>query len=169
MASAELSIAGATRPAAEGGADRDAAPNADGRALDLARSLYALRGCREAELGVDLFGEPAWDMLLDLFISAGEHRRLSVSALCIGSRCAAATALRYLGLLECHGLVQRAPDATDARRSFVAMTPAGLRRMEQLLLCTLQGHAESTATSGRRNVPAPAAAIGAGAERGRTR
>lgn len=99
----------------------------------LARFLYALRGSRQTLISADLLGEPGWDMLLDLFIASADSRRLSVSALCIGSRSAAATALRYLGLLEEHGLAERVPDANDARRCFVALTGLGQAKMEQLL------------------------------------
>lgn len=98
-----------------------------------ARRLYAMRGARSAAFGDDLFGEPAWDMLLDLFVSAADGRKLSVSAVCIGSRCSPATAHRYLVLLEESGIVARVPDAMDHRRHFVRLTTRGEAVMRGVL------------------------------------
>lgn len=102
-------------------------------AVALARRLYVLRGLRSAAFGDELFGEPAWDMLLDLFVSGAEGRRLSVSAVCIGSRCSPATAHRYLIMLEQAGIAVRVPDETDHRRHFVRLTPRGEMVMQDVL------------------------------------
>jgi DNA-binding MarR family transcriptional regulator len=101
--------------------------------VDIARRLYRLRKRRDAELGDLLFSEPAWDILLDLFISDYDERQLSVSAVCIGARAPSATALRYLSLLQEAGLVERVRDASDGRRSHVKLTTLGRRRMTNLL------------------------------------
>ncbi|TXC72916.1 transcriptional regulator [Sphingomonas ginsenosidivorax] len=101
--------------------------------VDVARRLYLLRKRRDAELGNLLFSEPAWDILLDLFISDYDDRQLSVSAVCIGARAPSATALRYLSLLQDAALVERVRDATDGRRSHVKLTTLGRRRMTNLL------------------------------------
>ncbi len=101
--------------------------------VDVARRLYLLRKRRDAELGNLLFSEPAWDILLDLFISDYDDRQLSVSAVCIGARAPSATALRYLSLLQDAALVERIRDATDGRRSHVKLTALGRRRMTNLL------------------------------------
>ncbi|WP_380785427.1 transcriptional regulator [Sphingomonas sp. R86521] len=101
--------------------------------VEVARRLYRLRKRRDAELGNSLFSEPAWDILLDLFISDYDDRQLSVSAVCIGARAPSATALRYLSLLQDAGLVERIRDATDGRRSHVTLTMTGRRRMTNLL------------------------------------
>ncbi len=98
-----------------------------------ARRLYELRKVRDALLGDALFSEPAWDILLDLFISEHEQRRLSVSAVCIGARAPSATALRYLAMLQDADLVERIRDACDGRRSHVQLTPLGRLRMVNLL------------------------------------
>ncbi|RZL81730.1 MAG: MarR family transcriptional regulator [Sphingomonas sp.] len=101
--------------------------------IDVARRLYAMRKVRDELLGEALFSEPAWNMLLDLFISEHERRRLSVSAVCIGARAPSATALRYLTMLQDAGLVERTRDERDARRSHVQLTALGQRRMVALL------------------------------------
>jgi DNA-binding MarR family transcriptional regulator len=101
--------------------------------VEVARRLYRLRKRRDAELGSMLFSEPAWDILLDLFISDYDDRQLSVSAVCIGARAPSATALRYLALLQDAALVERVRDVTDGRRSHVKLTALGRRRMTNLL------------------------------------
>ena len=101
--------------------------------VDMARRLYELRKVRDAMLGDALFSEPAWDILLDLFISEHEQRRLSVSAVCIGGRAPSATALRYLTMLQDADLVERTRDERDGRRSHVQLTALGRRRMTSLL------------------------------------
>ncbi|MGA1799519.1 winged helix DNA-binding protein [Sphingomonas sp. 4RDLI-65] len=101
--------------------------------IDVAKRLYALRKIRDQILGDALFSEPAWDILLDLFISDHECRQLSVSAVCIGARAPSATALRYLTMLQEAGLVERTRDERDGRRSHVQLTTLGRRRMASLL------------------------------------
>ena len=99
----------------------------------VARRLYAMRRERDDLLGDGLFSEPAWDILLDLFVSHHEGRQLSVSAVCIGARAPSATALRYLTMLQEAGLVQRTRDETDGRRSHVQLSPTGQQQMTDLL------------------------------------
>ncbi len=102
-------------------------------AVDRARKEYRECARRQEVLGGRLSSGPAWNMLLDLFISSANSKRLSVSALCIGARTSSATALRYLSLLQEAGFVERTVDMTDARRSYVYLTDAGWSKMADLL------------------------------------
>ena len=100
--------------------------------LDLARKAYALRRKRAAVFGkAELFGEPAWDILLDLFIAQGEGKSVSVSSACIGSAAPATTGLRWLGILADEGLIVREADPADNRRVLVRLTAAGTAAMER--------------------------------------
>jgi hypothetical protein len=100
--------------------------------LGLARKAYALRRKRAAIFGnPDLFGEPAWDILLDLFIAHAEGKPVSVSSACIGSAAPATTGLRWLGVLADEGLILRENDADDNRRVLVRLSSAGLAAMER--------------------------------------
>lgn len=76
-----------------------------------------------------LFGEPAWDILLDLFIAAKERKRLPVTSACIGAAVPATTALRWLTVLEDKGLIVRENDIADARRVFVRLSSDGYEKM----------------------------------------
>lgn len=100
--------------------------------LALARKTYALRRKRAAIFGnPDLFGEPAWDILLDLYIAHAEGKPVSVSSACIGSAAPATTGLRWLGVLADEGLILRENDADDNRRVLVRLSSAGLAAMER--------------------------------------
>jgi hypothetical protein len=116
------------RPAAS----RPRLPRSTATHLALARRAYALRRKRTAIFGnPDLFGEPAWDILIDLFIAHAEGKPVSVSSACIGSAAPATTGLRWLGVLAEEGLVVREGDAADQRRVLVRLTAAGLAAMER--------------------------------------
>lgn len=109
-----------------------AAPSPRRGALTLARKVYALRRKRAAIFGnPDLFGEPAWDILLDLFIADAEGKDVSVSSACIGSAAPATTGLRWLGVLANEGLIIREPDPADQRRVLVRLTAAARAGMER--------------------------------------
>jgi hypothetical protein len=100
--------------------------------LQLARQTYRLRRKRAAIFGnPDLFGEPAWDILLDLFIAHGEGKSVSVSSACIGSGAPSTTGLRWLGVLADEGLVLRENDPADHRRVLVRLSPEAIAAMDR--------------------------------------
>jgi hypothetical protein len=105
-----------------------------GSALALARHAYAMRRQRAAIFGTsDLFGEPAWDILLDLYIAQAEGKPVSVSSACIGSASPPTTGLRWLAVLTERGLIARTADEQDHRRIMVHLTERGMAAMEQFL------------------------------------
>ena len=100
--------------------------------LELARQTYSDRRRRiKIFQSEDLFGEPAWDILLDLFIAAKERRRVSVTSACIGSAVPSTTALRWIAILEKQGLLTREADPGDARRVYVKLSARGYAAMLQ--------------------------------------
>ena len=107
------------------------APNTPAEYAQLARQLYNDRRRRQlAFTNPDIFGEPAWDILLDLYIAQAEGRSISVSSACIGSAAPPTTGLRWLGVLQDEGLVLREHDPQDQRRILVRLSPNGLSRMQ---------------------------------------
>ena len=103
------------------------------RHLATAREIYAERRRRHKYLPADLFGEPTWDILLDLYIAAREDRRVPTTSSCIGAHVPPTTALRWLRILETRGLVEREDDGRDGRRTFVRLTRPGLTAMDACL------------------------------------
>jgi len=90
------------------------------------RAILANRRLRRQVFAADVFADPAWDMLLDLAAAHGEHRRVSVTSLCIASGVAASTALRWIAQLTKVGLFERTEDVIDRRRAFVSLTDRAL-------------------------------------------
>jgi hypothetical protein len=72
----------------------------------------------------DLFADPAWDMLLDLAAARLEGRKVSVSSLCIAANVPTTTGLRWIKTLVDRQMFERHSDPSDARRAFIALTPA---------------------------------------------
>jgi len=125
--------------------DRDPA-----QIMTLARETYRVRRMRSQIFGdSDLFGEPAWDMLLDLYIASGEGKRVPVTSACIGAAVPTTTALRWLTMLEDRGLVVREHDKHDARRIFVRLTADAETKMASYFTrsfspCSRAGNARLT-------------------------
>lgn len=99
-----------------------------------ARRVYRRRRLRQAVFAdPTLFGEPAWDILLDIFVADAEKRRLSVTDACIGSAVPSTTALRWIVSLEAKGLLTRENDPRDARRVWLHLTAEGRAKMIRYL------------------------------------
>ena len=95
------------------------------------RAVIAERRLRERFFDPDLFGEPAWDMLLDLYAARLEHTRVSVSSLCIAATVPSTTALRWLRTLTENGLVCRRADPQDRRRVFIELAETTANGMDR--------------------------------------
>ncbi|ABC63241.1 hypothetical protein [Erythrobacter litoralis] len=124
------------RSYAKGDDGEDAASIADigptGRA---ASQIYRLRRRREELFGVpDLFGDPAWDILLDLYIASCKGKAVSVSSACVAACVPATTALRYLSRLEQLGLIARSADKNDRRRVLVALSGPAKMTIKEFLV-----------------------------------
>lgn len=101
--------------------------------MRLARQLYALRRRRANYFDCTFFSEPAWDILLDLYIAHRDGRKVCITSACIAAAAPATTALRWVRHLEDEELVMRETDPDDGRRAYVRLSPAGITRMECLL------------------------------------
>jgi DNA-binding MarR family transcriptional regulator len=94
------------------------------------RAVLRARRAREELIGADLFADPAWDMLLDLYAAHLEQRKVSTSELCIASAVPATTALRWIEKLVQMKMVTREDDHLDGRRTWVALCPGARDKME---------------------------------------
>jgi DNA repair protein RadC len=111
---------------------RDSAsdPNESGLALANARRSARRRLLRRQLVGADeLFGEPAWEILLDLFIHECEGKPVSVSSASIASGLAATSAQRLLQRLCDAGLLVREADREDGRRTNIRLSPELAHRL----------------------------------------
>lgn len=104
-----------------------------------ARHLYRLRRQRD-ELFGNIFGEPVWDMMLDLFIRRNDRSTTSISSLCIAASVPQTTALRWVTAMIAAGIFIRERDPFDRRRSYVELSADVRERMTQLLLSMLDAN-----------------------------
>jgi hypothetical protein len=88
------------------------------------RRLYALFGRR-------LFCDPSWDILLELFVSTLEGRKVTVSTACMAACAPTTTALRHIAYLVEEGLVVRRPHPADARSTYLELTGQAVSRLTQ--------------------------------------
>ena len=93
----------------------------------LLKEVIEARRVRDRHFDGSLFGEPAWDILLELYASELAQMPLTVTQLCIGAAVPSSTALRWISNLENSELLTRSPDPMDGRRMFVSMTDKARR------------------------------------------
>lgn len=105
-----------------------------------ARRMYQSRRARDSVFGrhASLFGEPAWDILLDLFDYRDRGQAISVGSACLASGVPHTTALRTINLLVEHGLVNKLPDLTDRRRSNLELTNEGAALLERWAAASME-------------------------------
>jgi hypothetical protein len=102
-------------------------------AVATAKRTYRARRLRDRHFPAGLFADPAWDILLDLYVARHEGREVLTSAACIGAAVPATTGLRWLRRLEKEGLLFRRTGVGDARRSLVALSEKGIQCLELVL------------------------------------
>jgi DNA-binding MarR family transcriptional regulator len=95
------------------------------------RRMLRQRRMREQYFPADLFADPAWDMLLDLYAARLERQRVSVSSLCIAAAVPATTALRWIKTMTDAGLFTREEDRHDGRRIHVGIAESAFDGMER--------------------------------------
>lgn len=95
----------------------------------LVRRIIRQRNERRRFFDAELFADPAWDMLLDLAAAHAEHRRVSVSSLCIAAGVPATTGLRWIKQMTETGLFERVEDSSDKRRVFITLSDAAVDAM----------------------------------------
>lgn len=88
----------------------------------LALSEHRSRRLRETYIGCHLFGEPSWDLLLDLFAHTIKGKQVPTSSAYIAAHCPSTTALRYIKALENEGLVEGHANEGDARYRMLELT-----------------------------------------------
>ncbi|MFN3457358.1 MAG: hypothetical protein ACK4Z8_07255 [Novosphingobium sp.] len=88
--------------------------------------------------------DPAWDLMLELFIYDAENRRISVTGLGLAANVPGATVLRWLAMFQEAGLIVREPDALDRRRIWIHLTEAGRERIARGIDPAVPGSHSST-------------------------
>lgn len=95
----------------------------------LALAIYRMRRARDREMPPALLGEPAWDMLLALYL---ELPGIGIATFCFGSGVPHSTAMRWVAALEEAGLALRTR-SSEPDRDMVSLTPQGQHLLERSL------------------------------------
>lgn len=93
-------------------------------------SILRLRRARQKLLGADLFGDAAWDVLLELFAAHLAGRKVRLSEIKIGAP--RSTITRWAAVLEERGLISCRPDHLEGEDLQVELTREGAAKMDEL-------------------------------------
>lgn len=110
-----------------------AGPDENPPGLSIANWSLKARRLREDMFGPGLFADPAWDILLDLYVAEAKGARVQVTSLALAARVPHSTAIRWAGIMTRAGLLDRQRDPADARRIHVSLSPRARRLMEEYL------------------------------------
>lgn len=121
----------------------EGSPDFDKKSVDLAAMLIRLRQERAKHYPELKFADPAWDIMLDIFVAAARGKQLSVGDLAVGSDLPTSTALRWSDYLVKQGVVDNVDDPNDKRRKLVSMNCTQLYRISALLLRMAESVAKS--------------------------
>lgn len=122
--------------------DHPVGPGGD-RLSEVARTVLAHRRLRTTLLPADMFGEWAWDALLDLFVADAEGRQLTGQALADRLGCPPQTMLRWLRYLlaadlivgdddlDLHRVLTLSPHAISVLECYFTATRADAQRVLQ--------------------------------------
>jgi hypothetical protein len=101
------------------------------RAASLAAAILDFRRTRLEILPPDLFAEPAWDLLLELFLADAEGRRLTARQVCERSNIPPTVMARWLKHLSQNGYV--VGDGSGDIDDLLVMSAGTLAKMEELM------------------------------------
>jgi hypothetical protein len=90
--------------------------------IDEARREYRNRREREQVFGPGIAADPAWDILLDLFIARDESREVTVFSVCAATAVAEGPILRCIAHLVEAKLITRGPHSSDPRSIFLTLS-----------------------------------------------
>ena len=97
----------------------------------LVRRTQTARRLRSTFLPAELFTDPAWDMLLELYARELGDECISASEICAVAGVAASSARRWLEALEEKGLIERASQAGNNNDDWIKLSAQGSAQMQR--------------------------------------
>ena len=110
-----------------------------GKLLEVARTLLALRKRRTEYLHRSMLGEPAYDMLLALYVAGGDDQTMTAAHVAKRSGVAQSSALRWIDYLVSKQLVERGPHPSHKRAFMLQLSPKGRAALEGFFREMLEG------------------------------
>ncbi len=104
------------------GGERSEGTMRDLDSVPIARAILEDRKRRCQIFNPGMFGEPGWDLLLNLYVMDRDGPRLTIGKLAQLAGVSLSTGLRWMEYLKDQGLITRVDHPTDARTAFVALT-----------------------------------------------
>ena len=102
-------------------------------------SLLELRRTRERYFGSELFGEPAWDIMLELMLARVEDREVLSSQLQSHANAPAIVTRHYLEALVDAKLVDTFENASNTEDPCICLSSEAARRMAELYRARTRG------------------------------
>jgi DNA-binding MarR family transcriptional regulator len=99
---------------------------------DHIQSLLLARRARTALFGNELFSDPAWDLLLELYAARLGERTTSLAHLAQAIDTPPSTLARWVTALNENGLTTSTANSPDPAKIIVSLTDQGLTKLEQL-------------------------------------
>lgn len=96
-------------------------------------SILAGRRGREAAIGRELFSDPAWDILLELYAARLGKRRMSARELARSIGIPESTIARWINVLCDRGLVTAMTERPERDRASIELSVQGLDVMQRLV------------------------------------
>lgn len=97
------------------------------------KTYLRARRDREWQFPKGLFSDPAWDILLDLYVAQSENREVSIWSACQAAAVPETSGMRWLQILESRHLVKREDEMTDQNREWVTLTHDAIAGMNRWL------------------------------------
>jgi hypothetical protein len=97
---------------------------------DHIHSLLLARRARDGLLGKDLFSDPAWDLLLELYAAKLGGRAMTLPDLALATETPPSTAARWLSALNERGLTMSSAGPSGEAR--ISLSAEGLSKLEHL-------------------------------------
>jgi DNA-binding MarR family transcriptional regulator len=112
------------------------APSEQAVARANAAHIVTMRKLRERAFGADLFSDPAWAILLELYLAFTDNCDVSVGNACLASALPLTSALRLCQQLQERNILVRQRDPHDRRRVLLRLSDAAFEALTHILAGT---------------------------------
>lgn len=104
-------------------------PFIDSDAAEFVSQFIRTRRKRKSLFSNSLFSDPAWDILLVLFLADLRSEQMAITDVARATAIPLATTIRWIETLEQKGWALRLPDRVDRRRVFARLSKKGSEAM----------------------------------------